>query len=421
MASILCVSSYIKNSPFPIMPILSDDVTSVLIEKGHSITYVYTIEEALTTLEKNKPFFHVCLIDPYKLTPPSIRETIQKMKQCNLATEIIIYEDAFSSNGTISLMRNGAYRVEKKPADPHTLLMYLAQIEEEFTLFDKTAEWYQTTLLEKIKFNLKLANEFTRKRHMDGKLFTHEEFYYFFQNDEFKQTHALPSPTYPPHSTVLIVDDDPEYQVIFTDIFNQIGYPVLVAGNCNTALDFLTDPSLTIHVVCLDIGIPNRPDHTLIDAIQKNHPFAEIIVLTGQVKSKAGSAFFQDQPFEYITKPFLNDYVITTVTRALQRSYLKNMSPHMPLHPQGISLNTQQRLTLLKDIADLRLFLKTPVTLKDVYFFFPNLIPLLQLPETILVADRLFLKELPDFQDTFLADLTKKYLPCIQGNFLNTC
>ena len=413
MVSILFLA---ENSPETL------DLKKRIESKGHKVDLVHSLDSAIEKLQDGRNFFSACLLLNSHALSLKLLQSVKQIKRTTMIPEVLIYTFDPTMNAVINLIKNGAYRVESNhPLDFDTLILHLHHIGEQFSLFDKAEKHCRKVMVDQMDYRLRLATEFVQKRRMDGRLFTNEEFYYFFPNADSRNASAIEifrdaievqdeSSSYRP--TLLIVEDEPEYRKLLSDVFAKTGCTLLLAEDTPKALAYIQDPNIRIDAACLDIGLPTSRGDTLIEPIQKAHPTAEIVMLTGYDDIRTVTNCLDQQTFDYLIKPFVNEDLVCTMTRALQRSYFKRFLPDMGKYVKTqVNLSEDQKWSLLKDVADLRIFLEKPVTLKEVYFFFPEFCDELDLEDATVLSPVLFEKPLRLFQKNFLNEVKKMKIP----------
>jgi len=85
------------------------------------------------------------------------------------------------------------------------------------------------------------------------------------------------------YKPILIVDDDREIRLNLQELFEGEGYPVLLAGDGQAALDLLQISSISKpSLILLDLMMPVMDGPTFLLELQRSHPeiFAHIPIFT---------------------------------------------------------------------------------------------------------------------------------------------
>ena len=123
----------------------------------------------------------------------------------------------------------------------------------------------------------------------------------------------MPIKTSMEHS-ILIADDDDSIRFTLTRLLEKTGYLVHAARNGSETLACLdAEP---IDVVLLDIRMPDADGLELIEDIQEINSTASIIVMTAHGTTETAIKAAKRRAYNYFTKPFDNDVVVSMVSRA---------------------------------------------------------------------------------------------------------
>jgi two-component system response regulator PilR (NtrC family) len=123
-------------------------------------------------------------------------------------------------------------------------------------------------------------------------------------------------------SRILIVDDEPRMRTLLAMAFSAEGWDAAEAPTGEAALEALGrgDP---FDVVITDIRMPGMSGLDLLDAVRRDHPGAECVVMTAHGDSGTGVEAMRGGAFEYVTKPFEMDEMILLVRSALEKGRLR--------------------------------------------------------------------------------------------------
>jgi len=155
---------------------------------------------------------------------------------------------------------------------------------------------------------------------------------------------------------ILIVDDEPANLRALARLFVD-GYEVLTAGGGDDALKLLQQ-----HDVALLITDQRMPEMTGIELLKKTvslRPRMVRIILTGYTDVETlVEAINCEQVYRYVSKPWNNDDLRLTVTRALE--HFETNKRRSELESANVRLTTRlieiQQLANLDDLGSLKSF-----------------------------------------------------------------
>src|SRR4030095_10335485 len=118
-------------------------------------------------------------------------------------------------------------------------------------------------------------------------------------------------------ANLLIVDDELGMRQFLTHLFQREGHVVSVAENGRAALEQIRQqpPDLIIS----DIRMPDMDGVDLLRAARELHPEVEIIMMTAFANVDTAREAFLLGAYDFVQKPFDNDLLKETVTRALDK------------------------------------------------------------------------------------------------------
>src|SRR5215217_313368 len=118
-------------------------------------------------------------------------------------------------------------------------------------------------------------------------------------------------------ANLLIVDDELGMRQFLTHLFQREGHVVRVAENGHVALEHLQQgaPDLIIS----DIRMPDMDGVELLRAARELHPDVEVIMMTAFANVDTAREAFLLGAYDFVQKPFDNDLLKETVTRALDK------------------------------------------------------------------------------------------------------
>ncbi|HSF04783.1 MAG TPA: sigma-54 dependent transcriptional regulator [Methylomirabilota bacterium] len=119
---------------------------------------------------------------------------------------------------------------------------------------------------------------------------------------------------------ILVVDDDPGLRESFRLILEE-QYEVIDAPDGPTALGILR--SSQIDLVLLDIRLPDMDGIEVLERIKAIDEGVEVILVTAVKTVRTAVAAMKLGAFDYLTKPFEEDELLSVIRRALERRSLE--------------------------------------------------------------------------------------------------
>jgi len=100
---------------------------------------------------------------------------------------------------------------------------------------------------------------------------------------------------------MMLVDDEERFLSTTQKLLSRKGYDVLTASSGTDALDILRTHN--IHVVILDVKMPGMDGIETLNAIKRNYPLVEVIMLTGHGTIDSAVEGLKAGATDYLTKP----------------------------------------------------------------------------------------------------------------------
>jgi len=118
-------------------------------------------------------------------------------------------------------------------------------------------------------------------------------------------------------ATILIVDDDPKFRKILSDILRDKGYVPLAAVKGKTALDRVKEGRPVVALI--DLKLSDMDGLEVMREIKKCSPGTECIVLTGYASQKSAVEAVNMGAYGYMQKPYDVEQLVVTIRRAIEK------------------------------------------------------------------------------------------------------
>src|SRR6478672_12145002 len=118
-------------------------------------------------------------------------------------------------------------------------------------------------------------------------------------------------------ANILIVDDELGMRQFLTHLLQREGHTVRVADNGQLALALMRE--LPPDLIISDIRMPDMDGVELLRAARELHPDIEVIMMTAFANVDTAREAFLLGAYDFVQKPFDNDLLKETVTRALAK------------------------------------------------------------------------------------------------------
>lgn len=115
---------------------------------------------------------------------------------------------------------------------------------------------------------------------------------------------------------VLVVDDDPVTLEFLDTLLKAKGYSVEALSRGRDALE--TFKRIGCEAVLSDIRMPGISGLELLDAVHDNDPDIPVILITAHADLNTTVAAIRKKAFDFITKPYKSDEVLTSVEKAIR-------------------------------------------------------------------------------------------------------
>ena len=116
--------------------------------------------------------------------------------------------------------------------------------------------------------------------------------------------------------TILIVDDEPNYLIVLSELLRDEGYEVFTAANGMEGLQVVRDADLDL--VITDMQMPEMDGMQLLRHVKELNKELPVLMITAYAQVEKAVAAMQAGAFSYLAKPFSNDELIVTIQKATQ-------------------------------------------------------------------------------------------------------
>lgn len=114
---------------------------------------------------------------------------------------------------------------------------------------------------------------------------------------------------------LLIVDDEPGVLRLAKDVLTRAGYDVLTARGAEQALQACREHDGTIHLVLLDVILPDTPGLELFPQLSELRPALKVVFMGGYPSELVIGSKLEGATF--VQKPFQPAQLVDAVKRAL--------------------------------------------------------------------------------------------------------
>jgi DNA-binding NtrC family response regulator len=128
--------------------------------------------------------------------------------------------------------------------------------------------------------------------------------------------------------TVIVVDDEKVIREGLKRLLSSEGYRVLTAENGRDALELICCED--IDVVLCDLKMPVMDAVEVLKAVRTTYPDLPVIVITGQGTIENAAECMKKGAYDFVTKPFRTDYVLSVVKCAIDRLPPPPKPPQLP-------------------------------------------------------------------------------------------
>jgi DNA-binding NtrC family response regulator len=144
-------------------------------------------------------------------------------------------------------------------------------------------------------------------------------------------TSTMTEPPKPIRTTlrVLVVEDETRLREMLVRAVNDMGFSAQGVGNAESAARTMTDKSIDIAV--LDLNLPGMNGMELFELIRRHHPATQVIVLTGFGDLEAAQKAIHFDAVDFLTKPCALGELERSLDRARVRLHRASTTAEPPV------------------------------------------------------------------------------------------
>lgn len=116
--------------------------------------------------------------------------------------------------------------------------------------------------------------------------------------------------------SILVVDDEPNYLIVLSELLRDEGFEVFTASSGKDGMSQVLEVDLDL--VLTDMQMPVMNGLQFLDAIKEINTNLPVIMITAFAEVDKAVAAMQAGAFNYLAKPFSNDELLVNVNKAIQ-------------------------------------------------------------------------------------------------------
>ena len=115
--------------------------------------------------------------------------------------------------------------------------------------------------------------------------------------------------------SILIVDDEPNYLIILSELLRDEGFEIFTAPGGKEGMEIVQEVDLDL--VITDMQMPGMNGLELLDRIKEKNSHLPVIMITAFAEVDKAVAAMQAGAFNYLAKPFSNDELLVNINKAV--------------------------------------------------------------------------------------------------------
>lgn len=116
--------------------------------------------------------------------------------------------------------------------------------------------------------------------------------------------------------TILIVDDEPNYQVVLSELLKDEGYEVFAANSGLEGMPIVKDTDLDL--VLTDMKMPGMDGIEFLAKIKEHNKELPVILITAYAEVEKAVEAMRLGAFTYLAKPFSNEQLLASAHKAIE-------------------------------------------------------------------------------------------------------
>ena len=126
---------------------------------------------------------------------------------------------------------------------------------------------------------------------------------------------------------ILILDDELNYLLVLDAILSDAGYKVTTLSDPEMGLAFLEESE--VDVVVTDMKMPKLTGKDVLDHVKKHYSYIPVLIMTAFGSIEAAVEAMRTGAFDYITKPFSNEELLLSISKAMQFARAQQENRHL--------------------------------------------------------------------------------------------
>jgi len=115
---------------------------------------------------------------------------------------------------------------------------------------------------------------------------------------------------------ILILDDEPNLLLILEALLTDAGYSVTALSDPEMGLAYLDESE--VDAIITDMKMPKLTGQDVLEHVKRNYPHIPVLIMTAYGSIEGAVEAMKVGAFDYITKPFSNDELLLSVSKAMQ-------------------------------------------------------------------------------------------------------
>ena len=117
-------------------------------------------------------------------------------------------------------------------------------------------------------------------------------------------------------NNILVLDDEPNMLLILEALLTDAGYSVTALSDPEIGLAYLDESE--VDAIITDMKMPKLTGQDVLEHVKRNFPHIPVLIMTAYGSIEAAVEAMKVGAFDYITKPFSNDELLLSVSKAMQ-------------------------------------------------------------------------------------------------------